>query len=784
MTLPFKSVNCEALCRAKTLLPDWLPGGGWQGSEWVALNPKRKDTKAGSLSINGITGVWKDFASGEGGGDVISLYAWLHGVGHGEACKLLAADFGIKTDGQAKPNAEPALSYPRPLLPVPGGAPTLAHRNGEEGRWEYRDAEGRLLFLRVRTHDPVKGKAVITWTWCETGPERAEWRAKAPDKPRPLYGLDRLARNPEARVIVVEGEKSADAAERIFPDMVAVTSGSADSVSSAGWDVLAGRDVWAWPDADVAGEGYAVKVTSLLASVAASVRMVILPEALKAWVKPGKNNPGGWDLADPAPDGVNLQAILDEAKPVEQTPPSNRHPNGLSRANAWITGDVGRMLTEDPPPVRWLVEGLIPAGIVGVLAARAGAGKSMTALSIAMGLASGLGVLGRSVSRQEARGVLFAGLEDDQGEFHRRLCRGMALLAEDSEWSSVHLENLKRRLVPLFPDRTSGASFCLEAQWRTLAERAAAIPGGCGLIILDTLARMVNGDENSAQDMRPFNEAVCSLAQATGAAVLSIHHVGKGHDGNSDKKLWQRLHPEALRGSSALEGAARFIIQMAALSPSEAQTAGLDPEGALRGAFVALHLSKMSSAEKGSTVLMERRQSTDPGAGFLSLHPDSERILAVIQGQAAVIKLTKRDSVLLAIAEHGGLVGLDQKAAAGVIWPDAENPKGQWDKGLSALRKEGWIQDPSITDAGWAKAESLGFVPSGRKLARVQKPAASPETQGLPPGRGEAEETEGNPSFHSIAQDTRNGRKETLLEDLAKRTALPSVSGDIFTVNL
>jgi len=433
----------------------------------------------------------------------------------------------------------------------------------------------------------------------------------------------------------------------------------------------------------------------------------------------------------------------------------------LGPQRAWIVGDVGRMLSEDPPPVRWLVEGLIPAGVPGILAARAGAGKSMTALLIGMCLASGLGVLGRPVSTEAARGVIFVGLEDDEDEFHRRVRRGLDLLEEDPEWTQMHREALAQRLVPLFPNRASGESFSLEAQRQTLTEKAAAIPGGCGLIILDTLSRMAEGDENSAKDMRPFNEAVSALAQGTGAAVLSIHHVGKGNDGNSDKKLWQRLHPEALRGSSAVEAAARFVIQMAALSPSEAQAAGLEADQALRGGYVALHLSKMSSAEKGSTVLLERRQSTDPGAGFLSLHPDSERILAVIQGEAAVLKLTKRDHVLLAIAEAGGLVSLEQKASAALIWPDSGNPKGQWDKMLSALRKEGWIRDLHLTDTGWAKAETIGFTPSARKVARVPNMAGIHRTYGLPPGRGEAEGTEENSSFPSGSLGTWNGRNET-----------------------
>lgn len=789
-SLPFEAVDHEAINRAKTLLPAWLPGGRWQGAEWVTVNPTRNDAKAGSLSINSETGKWKDFSSGEGGADLVSLHAWLNSLTQGEACKVLARELGIRSEETARVSAAPAVPrYPRPIRPVPLDVPALAQQGAEEGRWEYRDGEGRLLLVRVRTVDPVKGKAVITWTFCETAQGMAGWRPKAPERPWPLYGLDRLAQHPGARVLVVEGEKTADAAERIFPGLVAVTSGSADSAAAARWEALAGRDVTIWPDADDSGQGYAVKVAGLLAGRAACVRLVPLPEALTAWAKPGKDKPGGWDLADPAPAGVDLRAVLDAAQLVNQEVDGAKpfvHPT-LPKVAAWTVGDVGRMLTEDPPPVRWLVEGLIPAGVPGILAARASAGKSMTALLICMGLASGLGVLGRPVSAEEARGVIFAGLEDDEAEFHRRVRRGIALLEEDPEWTHEHLENLKCRLVPLFPNCVSGASFDLETQWQTLAEKAQAIPGGCGLIILDTLSRMAGGDENSAKDMRPFSEAVSALVQATGAAVLSIHHVGKGNDANSDKKLWERLHPEALRGSSAVEAAARFIIQMAALSPSEAQAAGLEVDQALRGGYVALHLSKISAAEKGSTVLLERRQGTEPGAGFLSLHPESERILAVVQGAGAVLKLNKRDHVLLAIAEAGSLAKLDRVAAAAVIWPDSGNPPGQWDKMLSALRKEGSLRDLTLTDAGWAKVETLGFTPSARKVTGNPDMGGSPETLILPPGSGETEGmewkakiTENLPSFHSEPLGTWNGRKV----DPTEPALLPAGQGEPFTVDL
>ncbi|WP_291271639.1 AAA family ATPase [Geothrix sp.] len=592
------------------------------------------------------------------------------------------------------------------------------------------------------------------------------WQLKAAPAPRAIYNLHKLAKNSKAPVLVVEGEKAADAASKHFPDWVVTTSGSATSATAANWSPLAGRRVAIWPDADDPGRKYAEEVHQALQALGvASAGIVALPDGL----------PEKWDLADletsPVPDldAEAALALIEEA--ARERCMAREHPTlPLPSANGggagpWIVGDVRRMLTESPPPVRWLVEGLIPGGVPGVLAARAGAGKSMTALSIGMGLASGLGVMGRPVSMEEARGVLFVGLEDDEAEFHRRLARGLELLKEDPEWTQGREGGLLRRLRPLFPNRTSGESLYLEDQWRNLADMASAIPGGCGLIILDTLARMADGDENKASDIRPFNEAVSALAQATGAAVLSIHHVGKGNDAPSDKKLWQRLHPEALRGSSAVEAAARFIIQMAALSPSEAQATGLEVDRALRGGYVALHLSKMSASEKGDTILLERRQADEPGAGFLGLHPDSERILTLIQGASAVLKLTKRDEVLLAIAEAGGLGGLDPKVAAPFIWPDSGNPRGQWDKSLHALRKAGLLGEIRLTDLGLAKVETLGsgspfpsgslggwkgrkITPnpgessSGRKIEDGHIESEGPKALDLPGGRWGAEEAE------------------------------------------
>ncbi len=324
--LPFEAVKAEALSRARTLLPEWLPDGKWVGDEWVVRNPRDPaDRTAKNFSISASEGVWKDFSNEvDGGADLVSLYAWLFGMEQGEACRDLAREFGIALDAKppkaARSQREDVF---RPILPVPEEAPPLGPQRGEEGRWEVRDAQGGLLLLRVRTGDGQGGKDVRTWTYGEdlkTG--RHGWKPKAPPKPWPMYGLDRLAAHPDAPVVVVEGEKTAEAAERVFPGVVAVTSGSSDSARSADWSPLAGRRVTVWPDADASGDTYAAGTLAQLRGRVADLRLVKLPEAIRAWAKPGKTGPGGWDLADPAPEGVDLRAILESAVNVGPEEPA------------------------------------------------------------------------------------------------------------------------------------------------------------------------------------------------------------------------------------------------------------------------------------------------------------------------------------------------------------------------------------------------------------------------------------------------------------------------------
>ncbi len=81
--------NCDAIVRR------WLPDGRREGDEWSARNPRREDRRCGSFKINLRTGKWSDFATGDKGGDLVALAAFLFGMSQAEAARHLAKMLGI-----------------------------------------------------------------------------------------------------------------------------------------------------------------------------------------------------------------------------------------------------------------------------------------------------------------------------------------------------------------------------------------------------------------------------------------------------------------------------------------------------------------------------------------------------------------------------------------------------------------------------------------------------------------------------------------------------------------
>jgi putative DNA primase/helicase len=225
--------------------------------------------------------------------------------------KSIAAG-GDETAGEVPERKRKSRSATKPkgewVCPVPADAPPARTSHNRLGKpsasWPYRDAEGRLMQWVCRFELSDGGKETPPQTlWREGGKD--SWRWAAPPVPRPLYGLDRLAKAPTAPVLIVEGEKTADAAAELFSDFAIVTwSGGSKAVSKADWEPLAGRRVVIVPDADAPGREASQAVQkAVLAARAEGAAIAQLPATL----------PAGWDCADQFPPGfafADLSALI------------------------------------------------------------------------------------------------------------------------------------------------------------------------------------------------------------------------------------------------------------------------------------------------------------------------------------------------------------------------------------------------------------------------------------------------------------------------------------------
>jgi hypothetical protein len=195
------------------------------------------------------------------------------------------------------------------VMPVPAAAPMPLIRHARLGTpsqtWTYLDATGAVQHYVMRFENS-RGKEIRPLTLWRDRTGQLGWEWKAAPGNRPLYGLDRLATRPDDLVLIVKGEKAADAAAELCPGSVVITSsGGASAAQHTDWSPLAGRSVAIWPDNDEPGQRYAQAVATILSTLAVTDLRIVDCRPLASMTPHGgkQTTVEGWDAADALADG-------------------------------------------------------------------------------------------------------------------------------------------------------------------------------------------------------------------------------------------------------------------------------------------------------------------------------------------------------------------------------------------------------------------------------------------------------------------------------------------------
>lgn len=310
------------------------------------INPDGKIVKrsssiaCGSLHMNLQNGLWNRFSNGDSG-NVFGLVALGMGVNKLEALEVIAEHAGIKPEGTGyfatrnkqerynhlTTNHESSIKKElgNDWLPtdIRGAEEFEANKdlkfmlknNKISDIYEYKTISNELLGYTVRMEDLGSSKKqILPVTYCHNEKlNKSRWQLKgfSDARTKPIYGIEKLAENPEKPILIVEGEKTANKAQELLPDHNVISwMGGAHAVDKVDWSKLSSRSVTIWPDNDKPGIEAAKSIANHIDCHNGFSGFVSIVDTEKLGL------PEKWDLADYVTAENKLK--LSNIKPSEE----------------------------------------------------------------------------------------------------------------------------------------------------------------------------------------------------------------------------------------------------------------------------------------------------------------------------------------------------------------------------------------------------------------------------------------------------------------------------------
>ena len=642
--LNVEEIKARLLSDLRGVLSYLFPAGVSRHGKFLVGDVQGNRGESLSVELTGDkAGMWHDFATGDGG-DIIGLWAAATGRETRSGFPALLDDIRQWLGG---PRHEAVADQAAP-------AATAVHVDElgpATAKWDYHDGDGELLACVYR-YDPPGGKQFRPW-------DVRSRKMKAPD-PRPLYNQPGIKSSSE--VILVEGEKAAEALIGQGISATTAMNGASAPVGKTDWSPLAGKRVLIWPDKDAAGWQYAEAVAQAVLNTGAISVAILLPP---------DDKPEKWDAADAVTEDMDVAEFIATAKRQSvQAPQSN--------ASAF---SLGHMLDDHSPmPEDIIAPRVLTAAGMLVFGGAPKVGKSDFLLSWLVHMASGETFL--SFVPPRPLRVFYLQAEIQYHYLRERLQKisipaGIVKRAHDNLVITPQLKLILNESGIAVVAGLIGKHF----------------PDGLDIIVIDPIRNVFDGGEAGAGEndnnamlffLRDRVERLRDEVDPA-AGVILVHHTRK-----LSKKQIEEDPFQALSGAGSLRG--YYSSGMILFRPDEAQ-----PQRRL--------ITELRNGPALPTKIIDKQDGK-----WIEIDPSSERLVRREYGERLdAERLRKHDVILQTLfeeAQHGRVFTANQFAERFENRAGLGSLRGVHER-ISVLATNGFIKffrDP----------ESYGFPPVGR----------------------------------------------------------------------
>jgi len=303
------------------------------------------------------------------------------------------------------------------------------------------------------------------------------------------------------------------------------------------------------------GWGRVASVTASMREADKAARLVLVPDAGKesdaekiartvtaavAYMPDG--SPDNFDANDLAKSkGMeSLRALLHSAQEPSLPPPMLKPVS------------VSDVLTNPAPPPQFVWDGYLPRGVVSLLGAHGGTGKSTIAMML--GVCASLGRPLFGVDTVQCK-TLFVSLEDSAHIVRHRLafiCRTWGINPTQLDGKLYIVDGTENPELFSADSRGAGDTTATYLELCKLVQSE-----GVGLVVVDNASDAYGGDEIQRRQVRAFIRALVEVARLTNCAVMLLAHVDK-----NTSRARKAEGGEGYSGSTAWHNSARSRLFM------------------------------------------------------------------------------------------------------------------------------------------------------------------------------------------------------------------------------